>query len=76
VRGGSGWSQFRRRGGRSWTGSARGVREGGEEVIGRGNLCGVARLRRIPARRSGGGSVLWGEGRGKAAGERGLDQVL
>jgi hypothetical protein len=43
----------------------------GEETIGQGNLGGVARLRRIPARRSGGGSVSWGERRGKAAGERG-----
>jgi hypothetical protein len=63
VRGGSGWRQFRRRGGRGWTGSARGVRERGEEAIGRGNLGAVAQLRRIPARRSGGGSVSWGEGK-------------
>jgi hypothetical protein len=71
VRVGSGWRQFRRRGGQSWTGSAQGVRGGGEEAIGRGNLGGVVRLRRIPMRTSGGGSVSWGEGKGKAAGERG-----
>jgi hypothetical protein len=63
VRGGSGWRQFRRRCGRGWTGSARGSRGGGEEAIGQGNFGGVARLRRIPARRSGGGSVSWGEGK-------------
>jgi hypothetical protein len=53
-----------------------GLRGGGEEAIGRGNLGGVARLRRIPARRSGGDSVSCEEGKAKAAGERGLDQVL
>jgi hypothetical protein len=63
VRGGSGWRQFRRRGGRGWAGSAWWVRGGGEEAIGRGNLGRVARLGRIPARRSGGGSVSWGEGK-------------
>jgi hypothetical protein len=72
MRGGSGWRQFRRRRGQGWTGSARGVRGGGEEAIGRGNLGGVARLRRIPARRSGGGSVSREERKGKAAGERGV----
>jgi hypothetical protein len=64
---------------KGWPGLDRissGVRGGGEEAIGRGNLGGVARLRRIPARRSGGGSVSWGEGEGNAAQEKGLDQVL
>jgi hypothetical protein len=36
----------------------------------------MVRLRRIPVRRRGGGSVSWGEEEGKTAGEKGLDQAL
>jgi hypothetical protein len=71
VRGGSGWEQFRRRKAGGWIGSGQRAREEGGEAVGRGNLGGVARLRRNPARRSGGGSVSRGERKGKAAGERG-----
>jgi hypothetical protein len=76
VRGGSRWKQFQRRKAGGWIGSGRGARGEGGEAVGRGNLGRVARLRRIPARRSGGGSVSRGGRRGKAAGERGSGRVL
>jgi hypothetical protein len=64
VRGGSGWRQFRRRRGQSWTGSARGVRGGGEEAIGRENpseeerrRVGVAWRKKRQSSRGEGGSI-------------------
>jgi hypothetical protein len=45
MRGGSGWRQCRRRGGRGWTGSGQGARGGGKEAVGRGNLDGGERSR-------------------------------
>jgi hypothetical protein len=64
--------QFWQREAGGWIGSGRGARGEGGEAVGRGNLGGVARLRRIPARRSGGSSVSRGGRRGKAAGKRGV----
>jgi hypothetical protein len=76
VRGGLGWEQFWRRKAGGWTGSGWGAREEGGEAVDRGDSGGMARVRRIPARRSGGGSVSPGGRRGKAARERGFDRVL
>jgi hypothetical protein len=76
VRGGSGWRQFRQRGGRSWTGSARGVRGGREEAIGRGNLggwrgCGESRRGGVAAAR-----CRMEKEKAKQPGRGGLDWVL
>jgi hypothetical protein len=67
VRGGSGWRQFRRKGGRGWTGSGRRASGGGGEAVGRGNLDGVEGSRRNPARKHRRTSVVQGKGKGKQA---------
>jgi hypothetical protein len=59
-------------GSRGWIGSGREAGEEGGEAVGRGNLGGVARLGRIPVRKSGSSSVSRGGRKGKAAGERGV----
>jgi hypothetical protein len=50
VRGGSGWRQFRRGRAGGRTRSGRGAREGGGKAVRRGDLDGVKRSQRIPAR--------------------------
>jgi hypothetical protein len=72
VRGGSGWRQFQRRGGRGWTGSGRRASGGGGEAIGQGDLVGVEGLRWMPARNAGGFRWCKEEERRRRAEERGL----